>query len=100
MADTVQYLMEKMIPELVDMERRGYFSRAEIKKIVQKRQDFEYLLKRRTALKEDYYRFVTTSWKQRGKVRQVVTLALGAQVHRVRDKAGRIAPIPQAKAAH
>lgn len=60
MADTVQYLMEQMIPELEDLEQKGYFTRAEVKKIVQKRQNFEYLLKRRAALKEDYYRCVSS----------------------------------------
>lgn len=56
MADTVRYLLEEMIPELEDLEKKGYFSRAEIKQIVQKRQDFEYLLKRRAAMKQDYLR--------------------------------------------
>jgi U3 small nucleolar RNA-associated protein 6 len=51
-----RYLLEEMVPELEDMEKRGYFSRQEIKQIVQKRQDFEYSLKRRAALKEDYLR--------------------------------------------
>lgn len=52
--------MEEMIPELEDLEKKGYFSNSEIKQVVQKRQDFEYLLKRRTALKTDYYRQVKT----------------------------------------
>ncbi|KAG2432848.1 hypothetical protein HXX76_008581 [Chlamydomonas incerta] len=63
MADTVQYLMEQMIPELEDLEQKGYFTRAEVKKIVQKRQNFEYLLKRRAALKEDYYRYADFEMK-------------------------------------
>ena len=54
MADTVRYLMEEMIPELEDLEERGYFTRAEIKQIVKRRTDFEYLLKRRAAVKADY----------------------------------------------
>ncbi|GAB4819004.1 hypothetical protein N2152v2_006050 [Parachlorella kessleri] len=58
MADTVRYLLEEMVPELEDMEQRGYFSRHEIKQIVQKRQDFEYSLKRRAGLKEDYLRYI------------------------------------------
>lgn len=48
--------MEEMIPELEDFEKKQYFTRSEIKAIVQKRQDFEYLLKRRAALKQDFYR--------------------------------------------
>ena len=56
MADTVRYLMEEMIPELEDLEKKGYFSRTEVKRIAQKRQDFEYQLKRRAALKRDFLR--------------------------------------------
>ncbi|PNH07975.1 U3 small nucleolar RNA-associated protein 6 [Tetrabaena socialis] len=58
MADTVQYLMEQMIPELEELEEKGYFTRSEVKKIAHKRQTFEYLLKRRAALKEDFYRYI------------------------------------------
>lgn len=58
MADTVRYLMEEMIPELEDFERKGYFSRQEVKAIVKRRQDFEYLLKRRAALKQDFLRAI------------------------------------------
>ena len=56
MADTVQYLLEESIPELEDYEARGYFTKAELRQIIQKRQDFEYRLKRRAAMKVDYYR--------------------------------------------
>ena len=31
MADTVQFLLEEMIPELEDFERRGIFSKSEIR---------------------------------------------------------------------
>ncbi|KAL4452190.1 hypothetical protein ABPG75_007852 [Micractinium tetrahymenae] len=58
MADTVRYLMEEMVPELEALEERGYFSRAEIRAIVQRRQDFEYALKRMAALKQDYLRYI------------------------------------------
>jgi len=57
MADTVRYLMEDMIPELQDLEARGYFSKAELKEVARRRMDFEYRLKRRATLKEDYLRF-------------------------------------------
>ena len=57
MADTVRYLMEEMVPELEDFQRKKYFSKAEIKQIVKKRQEFEYLLKRKAALKQDYFRW-------------------------------------------
>ncbi|GBF90696.1 U3 small nucleolar RNA-associated protein [Raphidocelis subcapitata] len=54
MADTVRYLMEEMVPELEDMQKRRYFSKAEIREIVKRRQEFEYKLKRKAALKEDF----------------------------------------------
>ena len=56
MADTVQYILEESIPELEDYEKKGYFTKSELRKIIQKRQDFEYRLKRRAAMKVDYYR--------------------------------------------
>ncbi len=56
MADTVQYLLEESIAELEAYQSLGIFSRAELKAIVRKRQDFEYRLKRRAALKQDFYR--------------------------------------------
>eukprot|EP00775_Hariotina_reticulata_P012876 gene12876-13002_t len=58
MADTVRYLMEEMVPELEDMVKQRYFSQQEVKQIVKRRQDFEYLLKRRAALKDDFLRVV------------------------------------------
>lgn len=50
--------MEQMIPELEDLEERGFFSKAEIKHIVKKREQFEYLLKRPAPVKGDFYRYV------------------------------------------
>ena len=51
-------VLEEMVPELEDLEKRGYFSKGEIKQIVQKRQDFEYNLRRRAALKADFLRYI------------------------------------------
>ena len=48
--------MEQMIPELEDLEERGFFTKAEIKRIVTKREQFEYLLKRPAPVKGDFYR--------------------------------------------
>ena len=56
MADNVRSVLEEMIPELEDFEERGYFSKAEIRQIVKKRTNFEYLLKRRATVKADYLR--------------------------------------------
>ena len=61
MADNVRSVLEEMIPELEDFEERGYFSKTEIQQIVKKRTNFEYLLKRRAAVKADYLRRVADS---------------------------------------
>ena len=58
MADTVAYHMERMLPELEDLENRELFSKEELKEIVRQRRDFEYLLKRHSALKQDFLRYV------------------------------------------
>ena len=48
--------MEQMLPELEDLEERGYFSRSEIKLILRRRAYFEYLLRRKAVLKADVLR--------------------------------------------
>ncbi len=48
--------MEDMVPELEDLEERGYFKKTEIKQMVKKRTQFEYLLKRPAAVKTDFLR--------------------------------------------
>ena len=58
MADDVRRALEEMVPELEDMEDRGYFSKSEIKQIIQKRQNFEYNLRRRAALQSDFLRYI------------------------------------------
>jgi hypothetical protein len=58
MAESVQYYMELMVPELKDLEEKKIFTSEEIKSIVKKRQDFEYRLKRRAPLKSDYLQYI------------------------------------------
>ncbi|KAI8082717.1 U3 small nucleolar RNA-associated protein 6-domain-containing protein [Halteromyces radiatus] len=58
MADTVQYYMERMVPELEELEKKGYFSDVEIKSIVKKRTNFEYAMNRRIAKKIDFLRSI------------------------------------------
>jgi len=58
MADTVRRVLEEMVPELEDLEQRGYFNKNEIKQIVQKRQNFEYNLRRRASLKADFLKYI------------------------------------------
>ncbi|CEG43302.1 u3 small nucleolar rna-associated protein 6 [Plasmopara halstedii] len=58
MADTVQITMEKMIPELEDLEARKIFTKHEIRQIVDKRRSFEYSLKRVPLRKIDAMRYI------------------------------------------
>ncbi|GAX82298.1 hypothetical protein CEUSTIGMA_g9727.t1 [Chlamydomonas eustigma] len=58
MADTVQHLLEESIPELEYYQAKGYFSKFELKQIIMSRQNHEYRLKRRAAMKQDYYRYI------------------------------------------
>lgn len=58
MADTVQVLMEKMIPELEDLQEKKLFSRDEIHQIVERRRDFEYSMKRIPLRKIDALRYI------------------------------------------
>lgn len=76
MADTVRYLMEEMVPELEDMQKKRYFSKHEIKEIVKRRQDYEYKLKRKAALREDFLSYAEYETKLE-QLRQVRRRALG-----------------------
>ncbi|KAJ2655505.1 U3 snoRNP protein [Coemansia sp. RSA 1200] len=58
MAEIVQYHLEQMVPELEDLERRGLFSKQELRALVKKRTKFEYSLKRRRAAVGDFLRYV------------------------------------------
>ncbi|KAH9187192.1 hypothetical protein AeNC1_010835, partial [Aphanomyces euteiches] len=58
MADAVQYIMEKMIPELEDLQTLNIFDKDEIRQIVQKRRDFEYTMKRTPLRKVDCLRYI------------------------------------------
>lgn len=58
MADTVEVLLERMLPELEDLRAHGIFNEEELKGIVSKRRDFEYLLKRRSPRKVDFVRYI------------------------------------------
>ena len=58
MADEVQRLLERMLPELDDYEEKGIFTRQEVKQIVKRRSDFEYKLQRRAVRLSDYERYI------------------------------------------
>ncbi|KAK4519987.1 uncharacterized protein ATC70_010231 [Mucor velutinosus] len=58
MAESVQYYLERMIPELEGLEKKHIFSPVEIKSIIKKRTNFEYALQRRIKQKIDFLRAI------------------------------------------
>ncbi|KAL9539521.1 hypothetical protein MBANPS3_010207 [Mucor bainieri] len=58
MAESVQYYLERMIPELEGLEEKHIFSPVEIKSIIKKRTNFEYALQRRIKQKIDFLRAI------------------------------------------
>lgn len=59
MAEQVQAILERMVPLLKDLRSRGLFSPDEIRSIVDRRRQSEYLLQRRSAArKSDYLRYI------------------------------------------
>ncbi|XP_078609587.1 U3 small nucleolar RNA-associated protein 6 homolog [Branchiostoma floridae x Branchiostoma japonicum] len=76
MAEFVQQNIEKMLPELEQLERVGVFDKHEIKAIIKKRTDHEYRLVRRTKKKEDFLRYIQY---------EINTLSL---IHHRREKLG------------
>ena len=58
MADTVQRVLEEMVPELEDLQRKGLLSSAEITSLVSHRTDFEYKLRRQAVAKIDFLRAI------------------------------------------
>lgn len=53
---TRRNILEQMLPELEELQERGYFSKPEIKAVLRKRTYFEYLMKRKAVLKADIHR--------------------------------------------
>eukprot|EP01082_Thalassiosira_pseudonana_P006858 g15074.t1 g15074 contig21:491999-494559(-) len=59
MAEQVQAVLERMVAPLKDLRDRGIFSEEEIRAIVNRRRQSEYLLQRRgTARQSDYLRYI------------------------------------------
>mmetsp|Transcript_17732 Transcript_17732/g.26423 ORF Transcript_17732/g.26423 Transcript_17732/m.26423 type:complete len:631 (-) Transcript_17732:182-2074(-) len=63
MGEEVQAILDGYVPYLRDYMERGIFSEPEIKAIVSRRRDSEYLLKRREARKSDFLRYAETETK-------------------------------------
>ena len=58
MADQVLYIMDKMAPLFKSMEQLKVFTNTEVKDIVKKRTQYEYVLKRRVLTTSDYYSYL------------------------------------------
>ncbi|KFM62805.1 U3 small nucleolar RNA-associated protein 6-like protein, partial [Stegodyphus mimosarum] len=58
MAELVQLRLEYEVPELEEMKRVGLFSLSEIRKIVKRREAFEYKLRRSKKRKEDFLQYI------------------------------------------
>jgi len=58
MAEQVQAILDRMVPALRDLMDKEVFSEPEIKSIVARRRESEYLLRRRSARKSDYLRYI------------------------------------------
>lgn len=54
MSDKARYAIEKSIPELEDLEKKGLFNRKEINMIVRRRTDFEHRIAGRGSKPSDY----------------------------------------------
>lgn len=58
MAEQVQAVLDGMVAPLRNLMERGIFSQEEIKAIVTRRRDSEYLVRRRVARKADFLRYI------------------------------------------
>ncbi len=50
----MQRIMDTMVPEMEDLITQGVFSQEEVHSIIKKRRDFEYMLHRRSKVKQDF----------------------------------------------
>lgn len=58
MAENAHYHLEKMLPELKDLQERLVFSAAEIKQIAKKRSDLEFKLHKKISKNIDFRRYI------------------------------------------
>mmetsp|Transcript_25621 Transcript_25621/g.56071 ORF Transcript_25621/g.56071 Transcript_25621/m.56071 type:complete len:665 (-) Transcript_25621:2353-4347(-) len=63
MADSVDAAMDAMVPALQDLLSKGIFSDQEIRAIVSRRRQYEYLLRRRQARKADFLAYIEDETK-------------------------------------
>lgn len=58
MAEQVQSILDQMVPSLRDFLDKGIFSESEVRAVVKRRRESEYLLQRRVARKADFLRYI------------------------------------------
>jgi len=58
MAEQVQAVLDRMVPALRDLMEKEVFTQTEIKAIVSRRREYEYLLRRRSSRKSDYLVYI------------------------------------------
>lgn len=58
MADSVQFVLDKLVPTFRLAEDLDVFSEAEVKAIIKKTRDFEYVLKRRELYPDDFMTYI------------------------------------------
>lgn len=59
MAELVQFNIETLIHELVDLEKFGIFNSTEVKKILAKRKEYEYRIRKVNKNVDDFLLYIT-----------------------------------------
>ena len=63
MAEQVDMALDQMVPALQDLLTKGIFTQSEIRAIVNRRRQYEYLLRRRDARKADFLTYIEDEMK-------------------------------------
>lgn len=85
MAEQVQSALDSMVAPLRDLMDRGIFSEEEIKTIVSRRREYEYLLRRRVARKADFLRYIEAEMALE-KLRKLRTKRINQRQERKREE--------------
>mmetsp|Transcript_16802 Transcript_16802/g.26075 ORF Transcript_16802/g.26075 Transcript_16802/m.26075 type:complete len:678 (-) Transcript_16802:1342-3375(-) len=92
MAEQVQAILDGMVAPLRDLKEREIFSEAEIRSIVSRRRESEYLLRRRAVRKADYLRYIEAEMaleKLRGiRTRRVLARQKRAEKEKAKETGG------------
>ena len=58
MADAVRRIMEDMVPELEDLQKRGLASAREVRQLAKRRERLEYAIAKPGAARDDFLRYL------------------------------------------